>query len=94
MCLLITAAAAAISTALRRLGSGGKRLGTLALMYWGAALMWSVDGVFSVLEGGDFLDLSADDALLGAVVVLCGIAAWLILPLWNKLPRLISGLRR
>lgn len=94
MCLIITAVAAAAATALWRFSSGGGRLGTLALMYWGAALMWSVDGIFSVLEGGGFFDLSADDALLGAVVVLCGIAAWLVLPLWNKFPQLISGLRR
>lgn len=93
MCLIITAVAALAASILWYFRSGGKKWGTLALMYWGAALMWTVDGIFSVLEGGGFFDLSAGDALLGLVVVLCGLAAWLVLLLWNRLSGLVSGLR-
>lgn len=93
MCLIITAFAAVIASILWYFGSGSKKLGTLALMYWGAALMWSVDGIFSVLEGEGFFNFSADDALLGIVVVFCGLIAWLLLPLWDSFSRWISGLR-
>lgn len=93
MCLLITAAAALAASIPWYFRSGGKKWGTLALMYWGAALMWTVDDIFSVLEGGGFFDLSAGDALLGLVVVLCGLAAWLVLLLWNRFSGLVSGLR-
>lgn len=85
MCLLITAFAAVIATLVWYFApvTPPIRLGTLALMYWGATLMWTVDGVFSVAEGGSFLELSADDAILGLVVVLCGLVAWTLLLLFR-----------
>ena len=81
MCLLITAFSAVVTTLVWYFSSPKStiRLGTLALMYWGATLMWTVDGVFRVAEGGSFLDVSADDALLGLVIVLCGLIAWTLL---------------
>lgn len=83
MCLVITAFAAVITTAIWyfRHHERELRLGMLSLMYWGASLMWVVDGFFSVAEGEPFLDLSANDAMLGAVVVLCGLALWLVIVL-------------
>lgn len=96
MCLVITAFAAVITTLVwyfraheRALG-----LGTLALMYWGAALMWLVDGFFVVAEGEAFLDLSANDALLGVVVVLCGLAAWALMLLWRDPKGVLAGALR
>lgn len=41
-------------------------------MYFGAALMWSVDGFFALAQGEPFLEISMNDALLGVTVVLCG----------------------
>ncbi len=84
MCLLITAAAALTATLLWYFLFPQKelRLSMLSLVYWGAALMWTVDGFFAVAEGEWFLDLSANDALLGLVVVLCGLVVWLISVLW------------
>lgn len=57
------------------------RLGMLSLMYWGAALMWSVDGMAALAAGEPFVELGdraimADDALLGACVVLLGLVVW------------------
>ena len=81
MCLIITAFAAVITTIVwyGNAPNNQYKLSNLVLMYWGAALMWVVDGFFSVAEGEAFLDLSANDALLGLTVVLCGLVAWLVL---------------
>ena len=69
MCELMTIAAAILFTALaafaRRAGRPARALGTTALVFWGAALMWSVDCVHSWMEGEGLFDLSADDAALG-----------------------------
>ena len=83
MCELITIAAAVVFTVLffaaRRTGAPRGALGTAALMFWGAALMWSVDCVHSAMEGEGLLDLSADDAKLGALVVVAGLAVYAVL---------------
>jgi hypothetical protein len=80
MCLIITAFAAVIATTVWYFKPEFRkfRLGMLALMYWGATIMWLVDGFFCVAEGEPFLDLSGNDALLGLVIVLCGLVAWIL----------------
>jgi hypothetical protein len=86
MTLVITLAAAIAVTVIRfaRPGAARKnRRGLLALVYWGASVMWCVDGVASLAEEGTFIEISdkaamADDALLGVWVVVLGLAAWLI----------------
>ena len=80
MCLVITAFAAVAATVVWYMipERSSLKLGMLALMYWGASIMWTVDGFFSVAEGKSFLDLSSDDALLGLVIVLCGLIAWVM----------------
>ncbi|MDD6070590.1 MAG: hypothetical protein PUC12_07205 [Clostridiales bacterium] len=85
MCLVITTFAAVITTAVWyfKMPQSEYLLGRLALMYWGAALMWCVDGFFCVAEGESFLDLSMNDALLGVVVVLCGVLAWIAMVLFK-----------
>ncbi|MGI6212800.1 MAG: hypothetical protein ACOYJJ_09495 [Anaerovoracaceae bacterium] len=81
MCLIITAAAALIATIVwhAKAPDNTCRIGTLALMYWGAALMWLIDSFFSAAGGEGFFDFSAGDALLGVVIVLIGLAAWALL---------------
>src|SRR5574344_800072 len=81
MCLIITALAAVISTLAWYFIRNRKamRLGMLAVMYWGASLMWTVDGVFNIIHGEPFLDLSGNDAVLGLTVVFCGFTAWLVI---------------
>jgi hypothetical protein len=92
MCLIITAIAALAATAgwyFRR----NVRIGTLALIYWGAALMWLVDGLFRAADGKVFFDFSLRDAALGAVVVLCGLcveAVMLALQFFAKHARLFD----
>lgn len=83
MTLIITAAAAVIATVARFLSprAGELHLGALSLMYWGAALMWCVDGFASVAGGGTFVELAdaavmVDDVLLGVCVVALGLVAW------------------
>jgi hypothetical protein len=85
MTLIITFLAAAIVTALwyAKAPNTDMRLGTLALMYWGAALMWCVDGVNGLITDEGFIEISdtaamLDDAILGLVVVAVGLAAWAV----------------
>ena len=83
MTLLITVFAAAISTILWYNSKSDKKLGTLALMYWGASLMWLVDAVVEYIElGAEFFEQSPadmlNDAYLGLCVVALGIVIWLI----------------
>jgi hypothetical protein len=87
--LLITAAAAVLVTVLRfsRPGvSSRSRLGALALIYWGATLMWCVD---ALVEGGGFFAFGdgramMDDSLLGLSVVVLGLFVWLIVQLARR----------
>ena len=94
MCLVITAFAAVITTIIWYFKANFRelRLGILALMYWGAALMWTVDGFFCVAEGEPFLDLSGNDAALGLVIVLCGLVAWLLILLYNDPKKVLSSI--
>ena len=84
MTLLITVFAAAITTILWYNGKTERKLGTLALMYWGASLMWLVDAVVEYLEVGAeefFAPATADlinDTYLGLCVVALGIVIWLV----------------
>lgn len=83
MCELMTIAAAILFAALaafaRKAGRPARALGTTALVFAGAALMWSVDCANSLLEGEGLLDLSADDARLGALVLAAGLALFAVL---------------
>ena len=85
MCELMTIGAAILFTALaalaRRAGRPARALGTTALVFWGAALMWSVDCVHAYLEEGEFFDLSRDDALLGGLILAAGLALFAALRL-------------
>ena len=91
MTLVITAIAAIIATIIRFATPLGEKLhiGVLALMYWGASLMWCVDGFACVAEGEGFIELTdtaamADDALLGICVVALGLVAWAIVYLVKR----------
>lgn len=86
MCLLITVLAAVIATIAWyvKIPNSLNKVGSLCLIYWGASLMWLVDAFFCLAEGEPFLNLSLNDALLGFTVVLCGLAAWVIILLKAK----------
>jgi hypothetical protein len=86
MTLIITAVAAVIATIIRFAKpefAAKAYVGLLALMYWGASIMWCVDGIASLVEGEPFVELSgtaamSDDALLGICVVALGLVVWAI----------------
>ena len=88
MTLLITVLAAVITTVLWYVNApkSKMRLGTLCLMYWGAAVMWSVDAVFEYIELKEayFTPEPADmlnDAFLGLSAVALGLVIWLVIVL-------------
>ena len=58
---------------------------TTMLMFWGAALMWSVDCVHSLMEGEGLFDLSREDALLGAIILAAGLAVFGVLSAHERL---------
>ena len=83
MTLLITSFAAVIATIAWYNVKADRKLGTLALMYWGASLMWLVDSVVEYLEAGAefFTPAAADmvnDSYLGLSVVALGLIIWVV----------------
>ena len=88
MCELMTIAAAVAFTvwhfAAKKAGCPDGAVFTTMLMFWGAALMWSVDCVAGAMEGEPRFDLSANDAVLGAIVLAAGLAVFGVLSLSRK----------
>lgn len=76
MCELMTIAAAVVFTVLYFCGRRSRAVFTTMLMFWGAALMWSVDCVHSAMEGDGLLDLSQEDAILGGIILAAGLAVF------------------
>ena len=89
MCELMTLAAAVVFTAmawlLHRAGRPSGAVNTTALMFWGAALMWSVDCVHSAMEGDGLLDLSREDAVLGTIILAAGLGVHALLSFRERL---------
>ncbi len=98
MCLIITVFMAAVFSVLfivSKKNDGAENTNALALQkfsqpffttmlsFWAAAIMWSVDGIANVAGGESFFDLSKQDALLGVIVALCGVALFAGLSLRN-----------
>ena len=88
MTLLVSVFAAIISTIVwyRSLPDGKMKVGILALMFWGASLMWLADAIFEYAELGEayFTPKPADmlnDLFLGLSVVALGLIIWLIIVL-------------
>ena len=88
MTLLTTVFAALISSLIWYKNEEARKLkvGTLALMYWGASLMWLIDAVFEYAELGaeSFVPAPLDmlnDLYLGLSVVALGLIIWLVIVL-------------
>ncbi len=88
MTLLVTVFAAIISTLVWYCAENRKemKLGTLALMYWGASIMWLIDAVYEYAELGAayFTPEAADmlnDFYLGLSVAVLGLVIWLVMVL-------------
>ena len=88
MCELMTIAAAVAFTAwhfaAKKAGRPDGAVFTTMLMFWGAALMWSVDCVAGAMAGEPLLDMSARDAVLGAIVLAAGFAVFGVLAIVQK----------
>lgn len=88
MTLLISVLAAVISTLVWYLHAPEDPLNVrlLCWMFWGASLMWLVDGIFSYAEEGaaifapDFETL-VNDAFLGLCVAAFALVIWLLVVL-------------
>ena len=101
MTLLITVFAAVICSILWYVKKESPmKLGLLALMYWGAALMWLVDAIFEFAElGADYFAPAAadvaNDAFLGLAVVALGLIVWFVVVLVkDPTGRLRAALKR
>ena len=83
MCELMTIAAAVVFTvgyfAANRRNAPSGALFTAMRMFWGAALMWAVDCVANAMDGEGLLDLSREDTVLGAIIVVAGVAVFAVL---------------
>ena len=84
MCELMTIAAAAVFTVLYFTGRRSRSVFTAMLMFWGAALMWSVDCVHSAMEGDGLFDMSLDDAKLGAIIIAAGLAVFGVMAFFER----------
>ena len=86
MCELMTIAAALVFTVLYFFTRFRTRaVFTTMLMFWGAALMWSVDCAHSLMEGVGLLDLSREDTVLGAIILAAGLAVFFVLAVRERL---------
>lgn len=85
MCEIMTVAAAVVFTFIfavqKKNRHNGKPVFTTMLMFWGAALMWAVDGIASVIGGGSFFDISREDTILGFIIVSFGLVVFALLSL-------------
>lgn len=77
MCEIMTIIAAVLCTAVffiqKKQGKADKSLVLGMLMFWGAALMWLVDCIFSVAGGEGFFDISMEDTFLGIIILVAGL---------------------
>ena len=85
MCELMTIGAAVLFTILYFTRFHTRAVFATMLMFWGAALMWSVDCVHSLMEGEGLFDLSREDAVLGAIILAAGLAVFAVLAVHERL---------
>ena len=88
MCEIMTIAAALTFTALyfigKRNGKSSPALVTTMLMFWGAALMWSVDCVGNAMDGEGLFDISREDTILGGIIIAAGLLVFAALSLVER----------
>ena len=85
MCLILTAVAAVVSTAVWYASKTMRdmKISVLCWLFWGAAIMWLVDLVFEYAEEGAavFEPALADvlnDSLLGLAVITLALVIWTV----------------
>jgi len=85
MCELMTIGAAALFTVLYFTRFRTRAVFATMLMFWGAALMWSVDCVHSYMEGEGLFDMSREDTVLGAIILASGLAVFAVLAVRERM---------
>ena len=85
MCELMTIGAAVLFTILYFTRFRTRAVFATMLMFWGAALMWSVDCVHSCMEGEGLFDLSREDTILGAIILASGLAVFAVLSVRDRM---------
>ena len=85
MCELMTIGAAVLFTILYFTRFRTRAVFATMLMFWGAALMWSVDCVHSYMEGEGLFDMSREDTVLGAIILASGLAVFAVLSLLDRM---------
>jgi hypothetical protein len=75
---LVMLAFSTLATALYFSRECSQSLAKLALISWGATIMFIVDAVFALLEGGEPIEVSVNAMLLSFTLVVATIALWLI----------------
>ena len=85
MCELMTIGAAVLFTVLYFTRFRTRAVFATMLMFWGAALMWSVDCVHSYMEGEGLFDMSREDTVLGAIILASGLAVFAVLSLRDRM---------
>ncbi len=92
MCLIMTICTAIVFSFIfllkKRNGKNNKSVFMAMLMFWAASLMWSMDGIASVLAGEGFFDLSMQDTILGVIIVMSGLIVFVIHSRLQKLKRI------
>jgi len=61
-------------------------------MFWGAALMWSVDCVANKMDGEALFDMSREDTLLGFIILGAGLLVFAVLGLFDRRQK-VTGLQ-
>ena len=88
MCEIMTIVAALAFTALyyvgKKKGRPSKAVFTTMLMFWGAALMWSVDCIANKLDGEELFDISREDTVLGFIILGAGLLVFGALSLFGR----------
>ena len=88
MCEIMTIVAALVFTALyfvgKRKGNPSRAVFTTMLMFWGAALMWSVDCVANKMDGEELFDISREDTVLGFIILGSGLLVFAVLGLIGR----------
>ena len=88
MCLILTICTALAFSGVyfyqRKKSCVSKNVFASMLMFWAASLMWSMDGVASVLSGEGFFDLSIEDTILGVIILACGMTVFVLLSIMQR----------
>ena len=84
MCELMTIAAAVVFTVLYFTRFKTRAVFTTMLMFWGAALMWSVDCIANKLDGEELFDISREDTVLGFIILGAGLLVFGALSLFGR----------